>query len=474
MKRRRVFAAAVAAAALGSTRPRQARTPAQNARIGVLFSGTQASWVPSMAVCRRSLRELGWVEGRNLEPPFRYADHRCERLPTLAAELVALRPDLIFVGSVPAIRAAMQATTALPIVFETLGDAVAAGVVPQLGKPASNVTGVSGFWRESSAKRLQLLHEAEPGATRRAVMANFGNWAAPAGMRSKQAASRQLGMQLDIVHVPAPARVGAAFEQLRRGRAQALRVTTDPMRSSQREQIVALAAAARLPAIDDARAFVEAGGLMSYGAGLDRFRQAAVQIDRILRGAAPGDLAIEQPTRFESIVNRKTLRALGLDLPQALLLRADEVNKSSDAYSCRPLPSPRCRRGPLRSLDELDAAFAALAGERIEALHLFGQLFMLLNAARVAAPVAQHRWPAVSGFEQLIQAGLLLSCTNRVDDDVKRVAHCVGRILKGTPPGELPVEQPTRFYLTINLHAARGLGLTLPQTLLLRADEVLQ
>ena len=132
------------------------------------------------------------------------------------------------------------------------------------------------------------------------------------------------------------------------------------------------------------------------------------------------------------------------------------------------------RRVPLRSIDELDAAFAALAGERIDALHLFGQLFVLLNAARVAALVAQHRWPAVSGFEQLTQAGLLLSYTNRVDDDVRRVAHYVDRILKGTPPGELPVEQPTRFYTTINLKTARALGLTLPQSLLLQATEVIE
>lgn len=315
----------MAAAALGGTLPVHAQAPAKSARIGVLFSGTQAGWVPSMVVFRRSLRELGWVEGRNLELLFRYADNRYERLPALAAELVALRPDLIFVGSVPAIRAAMQATTTLPIVFETLGDAVAAGVVPQLGKPARNVTGVSGFSPELSAKRLQLLHEAVPGATRVAVMANLGNPATPMGVRAMEAASRQLGLRLDIVDVPAPPRVDAAFEQLRHGRAQALLVATDPMLSSQRDQIVRLAAAARLPAIYDARAFVEAGGLMSYGPGLGRFRQAAVQIDRILRGAAPGELAIEQPTRFELIVNLKAARALGLDLPKALLLRADEV-----------------------------------------------------------------------------------------------------------------------------------------------------
>lgn len=325
MKGRRDFAAVVAAAVLGSAWPPRAQTPAKSARIGALFSGTQAGWVPSMVVFRRSLQELGWVEGRNLELLFRYADNRYERLPALAAELVALRPDLIFAGSVPAIRAAMQATTTLPIVFETLGDAVAAGVVAQLGKPASNVTGVSGFSPELSAKRLQLLHEALPGTTRVAVMANLGNPATPMGMRAMEAASRQLGVRLDIVDVPAPERVDAAFEQLRRERAQALLVATDPMLSSQREHIVALAAAARMPAIYDARAFVEAGGLMSYGPGLDRFRQAAVQIDRILRGAVPGELAIEQPTRFELIFNLKAARALGLSLPQALLLRADEV-----------------------------------------------------------------------------------------------------------------------------------------------------
>lgn len=302
-----------------------AQAPEKSARIGALFSGTQAGWVPSMVVFRRSLQELGRVEGRNLELLFRYADNRYERLPALAAELVALRPDLIFVGSVLAIRAAMQATTTLPIVFETLGDAVAAGVVPQLGRPASNVTGVSGFSPELSAKRLQLLHEALPGTTRMAVIANLGNPATPVLLRAMEAASRQLSLRLDVVDVADPARIDAAFERLRRDRVQALVVATDPMLLTQRERIVALAAAARLPAIYDARAFVEAGGLMSYGSGLERFHQAAVQIDRILRGAAPGELAIEQPTRFELIVNLKAVRALGLNLPHALLLRADEV-----------------------------------------------------------------------------------------------------------------------------------------------------
>ncbi len=325
MNERRAFAAALAAAALGSVCPLRAQTPTRSARIGVLFSGTPASWVPSMEVFRQSLRDLGWVEGRNLELLFRYADNRYDRLPALAVELVALRPDLIFVGSVPAIRAAMQATSTLPIVFETLGDAVATGVVPKLGKPASNVTGVSGFSPELSAKRLQLLHEALPGTTRVSVMANLRNPATPMGVRAMEAASRQLGVRLDVVDVPAPGQVDAAFERMRRERAQALLVATDPMLLSQRERIVALAAAARLPAIYDARAFVEAGGLMSYGSGLDRFRQAAAQIDRILRGAVPGELAIEQPTLFELIVNLKAARALGLSLPQTLLLRADEV-----------------------------------------------------------------------------------------------------------------------------------------------------
>jgi putative ABC transport system substrate-binding protein len=164
-------------------------------------------------------------------------------------------------------------------------------------------------------------------------------------------------------------------------------------------------------------------------------------------------------------------RRIGVLMNPEFALHVDAWRELEPAAQHRGL---QLRRVPLRSLDEIDVAFAALAGERIDALHLFGQLFLLLNAARVATLVTQHRWPAVSGFEQLAQAGLLLSYANRVEDDVKRVAWYVDRILKGTPPGELPVEQPSRFYLTLNLKTARALGLGVPQSLLLQADEVIE
>jgi putative ABC transport system substrate-binding protein len=318
---------ALLGAAVAWLSPAFAQTPSRPARIAMPLAMPYAAW-PRRAAFIEAMRERGWIEGTHFVVDVVKTDPGPEHMPSMAAELVKRRPDLIVTSSSATVGAIMKATATIPIVFYAVGDPVGSGFVASLARPGGNVTGIGGLAVGAYAKQLELLIEAVPGA-------------------------RRIGVPMN----------------------------------------------AQFPLHDEA------------------WRE------------------------LEPAAQRR-----GLQL----------------------------RRVPLRSIDELDAAFTALAAERIEALHLFGQIFLALNAARVAALVAQHRWPAVSGFEQLTQAGLLLSYTNRLEDDVKRVAYYVDRILKGTPPGELPVEQPTLFYTTINLKTARALGLTLPQSLLLQATEVIE
>ena len=304
-----------------------AAQPAERvARIGVLFPAAEQSWTASVARLREGLKELGWVEGRNLVLDFRYADDKYERLPALAAELVALKPDIIFAGSAPAIRAATKATRTIPIVVETLGDAVSAGLVPNLGRPGTNVTGVSGSSPELGAKRLQFLHELLPHATRIAVLANVPNPATPAVMRSLERGAKDLSLQLEVVDVRDPTQLEGAFAAMAQRKTDALVVVSDPMLFGHRQNTFDLAARYRLPTAFDVRQLPGNAGLMSYGPGpTERFLQVAEYIDRILRGARPADLPLARPTKFELVINRRTAESLGITVPPALLLRADEV-----------------------------------------------------------------------------------------------------------------------------------------------------
>ena len=324
---RRTLGRALVAACIGLACASAAAQPVDRvARIGILFPAAEHSWTASVATLREGLRDHGWVEGRNLVLDFRYADDKYERLPALAAELVALKPDIIFAGSAPAIRAATKATSTIPIVVETLGDAVSAGLVPNLGRPGTNVTGVSGFSPELGAKRLQFLHELLPKATRIAVLANVPNPATPAVMRSLEAAAKDLKLQLEVVDVREPAQLEGAFAAMAKRRTDALVVVSDPMLFGHRQNIVDLAARYRLPTAFDVRTLPGNAGLMSYGPGpTERFLQVAQYIDRILRGARPADLPLARPTKFELVINRRTAESLGITVPPALLLRADEV-----------------------------------------------------------------------------------------------------------------------------------------------------
>jgi putative ABC transport system substrate-binding protein len=300
--------------------------PPKHARVGLLGSSPEENFVDNVRVFRKRMHDLGWIEGQNLTLEARYPNERYEQLPELAAGLVKLGVDVIFAMAVPAIRAAKRATTTIPIVIETLGDAVGTGLVSNLARPGGNVTGVSGFSPELSGKRLELLRELSPPIARVAVLANRGNAATPAVLRSLEAAAQKMRLQLLVADVATPDGLTAAFERIVRERAEGFVVAADPIIFSPRRTLVELAARHRLPAVYEYRAFVEIGGLLSYGPDShERFQQAAVYIDRILRGTRPGDLPVEQPRTFELTLNLGTARRMGLAIPAALRLRADHV-----------------------------------------------------------------------------------------------------------------------------------------------------
>ena len=316
----------VAVSMLGASLAAEAQPAGKIARVGVLASSTEANFAPSVKVFREALQEAGWVEGRNLTLDVRYPGEQYARLPDLASELVGLKVDVLASLGTPATLAAKRATMTIPIVMESLSDVVRIGLVPNLARPEGNVTGVSGFAPELSGKRLELIREIFPRAKRIAVLANRANPVAAPILHETELAGQRLGMKLHVVDVRKPAELEPAFEAMRREHTDALVLIADPLLFSERVLIVQLAARDRVPAVYETRLFPESGGLLSYGPlAQERFQRMAVYVDRILRGARPGELPIEQPTKFELVVNLKTAKALGLTIPPSLLLRADQV-----------------------------------------------------------------------------------------------------------------------------------------------------
>ncbi len=277
----------------------------------------------------QGLRELGYVEGRNLVIEYRPAEGRPERLSALAAELVALEVDVIVAPSTPATLAAKQATSTLPIVFIGAGEPVTSGLVTSLARPGGNVTGLSILSTDLIGKWLELLQQAIPGVRRVAVLWQPGAMDERTEQdmfKGAELAARALGMQLQFVEARRPADFARAFSDMTRANAGALTVRPAPMFITERRHLVDLAAKNRLPAVYAWREFVEAGGLMAYGPnGADLYQHAATYVDKILKGTKPGDLPVEQPTRFELVINLKTAKALGLTMPPSLLQRADQV-----------------------------------------------------------------------------------------------------------------------------------------------------
>jgi putative tryptophan/tyrosine transport system substrate-binding protein len=300
-------------------------------RVGFLTAGSQSDYEvgerrPYREAFTKRLRELGWIEGRNLFLESRYADGAYDRLPKLASELVRLPVDVIFANAAPAALAAKRATTSIPIVFETLGEPISAGLVSALARPGGNLTGISGLGPELSGKRLELLKQLVPGLRRVVLLVNPSNVMAQPTIRETEKAGAELGVRIEVVEARRPGQIEGAIGSIRADGATAVVVVPDPMLLSHARSIQALLLKHRLPATHAETGWLQAGALMLFGSSLlDHFRQAATLVDRILRGARPGDLPVEQSTKFELVINLKTARALGLTIPPALLLRADQV-----------------------------------------------------------------------------------------------------------------------------------------------------
>jgi len=295
-------------------------------RIGYLDQGSAARNMPFLKAFRQGLRDLGWVEGQNVALEVRYAEGKTDQLPALAAELVRLKVDLIVTSTTPAALAAKQATTTIPIVIGFAADPVGSGIVASLARPGANITGWTHLGLELRAKYLDLLKQAVPEAIRFGVLWNPANQVHRPSLKVIEAAAQELKVELNPVGVRDPKELESTFSTLVGKRVDALVVFPDGMFLAQAPLITALATRSRIPAIYGVREFAEAGGLMAYGANLsDMHRRGAYFVDRILKGAKPADLPVEQPMRFELVINMKTAKALGITFPPTILIRADQV-----------------------------------------------------------------------------------------------------------------------------------------------------
>jgi putative tryptophan/tyrosine transport system substrate-binding protein len=308
-----------------STEAQQAGKPF---RIGFLAFGLKpgAGSDPLFDVFLQALRDLGYVEGRNVVLEVRYAEGRNERFPSLAAELVNLKVDVLVAQSTPAAIAAKQASSSIPIVMVVVGDPLGAKLIESLAHPGGNVSGLSLIAPELSAKRLDLFKQTLPKLSRVTVLWNSANVGMRLRVQETERAAPALGVTLQSVTVQSPDDFDGVFAAMSKDRPESLLVMADTVTASNSRRVVEFAARNRVPAIYEARNFVDAGGLMSYGLDfVDHYRRAAYYVDKVLKGVRPADLPVEQPTKFELVINMKSAKALGLTIPQSLLLRADQV-----------------------------------------------------------------------------------------------------------------------------------------------------
>jgi len=325
--KRRQFISLLGGAAAAWPLAARAQQPTGQPLVGLLSPLSAAAWVHILAAFRRGMRDLGYVEGANVAFAIRYADGQVARLPALANELVALKPAVIAVGSPAAVLETHKATRTIPIVGVTSDDPTAVGLAASLARPGGNVTG---FWAEGDealiGKQLDLLKHAVPGISRVGIMINPDDAADARSLKALPAAARALGLAVRVLDVRTAAEFEAAFAAAVREELQGLHVSQSPLFYANRTQVTAIAARAGLPAVYGFREFAAAGGLISYAASPpDIWRRNAGLVDKILKGASPGDLPIERPTQFDLVVNLKTAKSMGLTIPEPFLLLADEV-----------------------------------------------------------------------------------------------------------------------------------------------------
>jgi ABC-type uncharacterized transport system substrate-binding protein len=302
-----------------------AQQPAKPLTIGFLGANTPSTDGQWVAAFVQRLRERGWIDGHTVAIEYRWAEGRADRAAEIAAELVRLKVDIIVTyATVPAL-AAKQATAVIPIVFATLSDPVGTGLVANLARPGANATGLSNQISDTAGKKLEFLREIVPGLRQLAILANVSNPAVVLEMSEVQVAARTSGLDVATSEIRRVEDIASAIDAVK-GRADALYVCADPLVNTHRIRVNTLALAARLPTMHGLREYVEAGGLMSYGPNVpDLFRRAADYVDKIVRGTKPGDIPVEQPTKFDFVINLTTAKALGIEVPATLLARADEV-----------------------------------------------------------------------------------------------------------------------------------------------------
>src|SRR5215472_6302701 len=325
IRRRKFLATLLGGAAATWPLAARAQQPARLPNVGYMGSATPATQGQWAAVFAQRLRELGWIEGRTIAVEYRWTEGRTERAAEIAAEFVQRGVDVIVTSGTGIVLAAKQATSVIPIVFAATGDPVGTGVIASLARPGGNITGLSGQTSDAAGKRLELLREVVAGLRRLAIIGNVGNSLSVLEIGEVQAAARTLGLEVISLEVRRGEDIVPAFEALN-GRAEALYVVLDPLTNTYRIRINTLALAARLPTMHGSREFVEAAGLMSYGTNFsDLWRRAGDYVDKILRGTKPGDIPVEQPVKFELVINRIVARALRLEISPTVLARADEV-----------------------------------------------------------------------------------------------------------------------------------------------------
>ena len=324
--RRRELLVALGAGALACAAAVRAQAPPTIRKIGLLSGFSPSVEARSYQAFLLGLRDLGWVEGKNISIEYRYAEGRHDRLPDVAADLVRLKVEVIVTTATSDTLAAQKATRAIPIVMVAGGDPVASGLVESLARPGANITGLSQMLQGLGGKRLELLKEIVPKLSDVAVLWNPQSASATLNWTENQQPARQLGIQLHSLEVRSPNELDKAFEAAIGARAGALAILPDPVITTNLKRIVDFAAKSRLPSIYQSSEFADAGGLVTYGPDrADLFRRAATYVDKILKGTKPGDLPVDQPTKFELVVNLKTAKALGITIPQSVLFRADRV-----------------------------------------------------------------------------------------------------------------------------------------------------
>jgi putative ABC transport system substrate-binding protein len=324
-----IAALALCALLFGFRFPAEAQQSGKLPHVGFLHGGSKSTRLPHIEAFRQGLRERGYVEGTNITVEYRFAEGKLDQLPDLAAELVKLNVNVIAAATTAAMRAAKRATTTIPIVMVGSSDPVGAGLVASLARPGGNVTGLSFLGAELSGKQLELLKEAVPNASRVAVLVGGGaNQASPVAKKETEVAARGLGVRLQTLEVSTPKEFDAAFSAMTKGRAHALTILTGPLFDVHLKAVADLAATNWLPAIYGFRDFPHAGGLMSYGTDmLNIYTRAATYVDKILKDTKPGDIPVEQPLKFDLVINLKTAKQIGMTIPPNVLARADKVIK---------------------------------------------------------------------------------------------------------------------------------------------------